>query len=85
MVRKETLGAMHPATAEAYEHLAHAYHRQYMTGDVIKAYKKAIHIRQNVVGHDNPRTEDLVCCLEVSKHLKAAKEASEQELAMKAL
>jgi len=71
-VEKETLGEIHPSTAEAFEHLALAYVKQGMTDDAIKTYTKAVDIRKTMVANGNPRRKELVVTLQLLKREKKA-------------
>ncbi|CAJ1947705.1 unnamed protein product [Cylindrotheca closterium] len=56
-IQKESLGEMHPATAEAYETLANAYVLQEMLQDGIAASAEALKIRRRTIGDDHPDTK----------------------------
>jgi tetratricopeptide (TPR) repeat protein len=84
MIQKETLGEMHPSTAETYQNLARAYDRQDRTEDAIKAYTKAINIRKAVLGDSHPRTKEVMIELKFVGSEKNARALNEQGMAMKA-
>ena len=73
---------MHTSTAKAYEKLAVANVKQEMLEDGIKAYAKAINIRQMVLGDGNRHTKELMNTLESLECERKAE--NELGLAMKA-
>ncbi|CAJ1956413.1 unnamed protein product [Cylindrotheca closterium] len=84
MMHKETNGEFHPDTAEAYENLAVAYVQQEMLKDGIKAYTKAIGIRQSLLMSGDRHTKQLMETLESLKCATKAEELTNKGLAMKA-
>ncbi|CAJ1936762.1 unnamed protein product [Cylindrotheca closterium] len=83
MVQKETLGEMHPSTADAYENLADAYLGQDMLDECINALTKTLEFRRKVLGNGHPRTQELVSVLKPLKRGKIARALNEQGLAMR--
>ncbi|CAJ1947751.1 unnamed protein product [Cylindrotheca closterium] len=84
MVQKESLGEMHPSTAEAYEKLAVAYAKREMQEDGINALNKALEFRQTVLGEDHPDTKKVVGFLIMLNREKIAKALRLQGLALNA-
>ncbi|CAJ1947739.1 unnamed protein product [Cylindrotheca closterium] len=59
MLQLDTLGEMHPATADTYEKITKAYMQKGMVEDGIKNLTKVVEIRRQVLGDDHPDTKDL--------------------------
>jgi tetratricopeptide (TPR) repeat protein len=76
------MGEMHISTAETYEDLALSYLQQELAESVMKAFTKAINIRQKVLGEGHPSTKEVMSCLALIKCETDAKALNEQGLAM---
>ncbi|CAJ1968179.1 unnamed protein product [Cylindrotheca closterium] len=82
MIRIETVGEMHPKTAETYEELALVYIRQDIIEGAIESYAKAINIRRKELGDDHSNTKELVLNRELLQREKYQRILRNQGLAM---